>query len=126
MNRIVRYSAASLLAAGLVSVVASLPVVAATPVEEAQALISQGDLDGALKRIDRYLAGSPQDAEGRFTRALILVKQNKSADAIKAFTELTRDYPQLPEPYNNLAVLYAQSGDYEKARVPVFNPWVDC
>ncbi|MDP3293198.1 MAG: tetratricopeptide repeat protein [Nevskia sp.] len=94
----------------------ALPAAAATPVEEAQSLVSQGDLDGALKRIDRYLAGSPQDAEGRFTRALILVKQNKSADAIKAFTELTRDYPQLPEPYNNLAVLYAQSGNYEKAR----------
>ena len=26
------------------------------------------------------------------------------------------DYPQLPEPYNNLAVIYAQQGDYEKAR----------
>ena len=94
----------------------TLPAIAATPVEEAQSLITQGDLDGALKRIDRYLAASPQDAEGRFTRALILVKQNKSADAIKAFTELTRDYPQLPEPYNNLAVLYAQTGNYEKAR----------
>ena len=91
-------------------------VQAATPVDEAQTLISAGDLDGALKRIDRFLAGSPQDAEGRFTRALILVKQNRSADAIKAFTDLTRDYPQLPEPYNNLAVLYAQQGDYEKAR----------
>ncbi|GAC1620268.1 MAG: hypothetical protein NVS9B10_01820 [Nevskia sp.] len=89
---------------------------AATPVEETQALIQRGDLDGALKRIDRFLASSPQDAEGRFTRALILVKQNKLPDAIKAFTDLTHDYPQLPEPYNNLAVLYAQSGDYEKAR----------
>ncbi len=89
---------------------------AATPIEETQSLISQGDLDGALKRIDRFLASSPQDAEGRFTRALILVKQNKTNDAIKAFTDLTRDYPQIPEPYNNLAVLYAQAGDYEKAR----------
>ena len=92
------------------------PVFAATPVEETQTLIQRGDLDGALKRIDRFLASSPQDAEGRFTRALILVKQNKLPDAIKAFTDLTHDYPQLPEPYNNLAVLYAQSGDYEKAR----------
>lgn len=89
---------------------------AATPVEETQALIARGDLDGALKRIDRFLAASPQDAEGRFTRALILVRQNKNADAIKAFSELTHDYPQLPEPYNNLAVLHAQAGDYEKAR----------
>lgn len=114
MNRSVRRSAAFLLMMGLTA--STLPAIAATPVEEAQSLISQGDLDGALKRIDRYLAASPQDAEGRFTRALILVKQNKSTDAIKAFTELTRDYPQLPEPYNNLAVLYAQTGNYEKAR----------
>lgn len=116
MNRIVRSSAVSLLMMGLVSVSAIVPATAATPVEETQALISRGDLDGALKRIDRHLAGSPQDAEGRFTRALILVKQNKGPEAIKAFTELTRDYPQLPEPYNNLAVLYAQAGDYEQAR----------
>lgn len=116
MNRIVRSSAASLLMMGLVSMSAIVPATAATPVEETQALISRGDLDGALKRIERHLAGSPQDAEGRFTRALILVKQNKGPEAIKAFTELTRDYPQLPEPYNNLAVLYAQAGDYEQAR----------
>lgn len=114
MNSTVRCSAAFLLMMGLTASV--LPAVAATPVEEAQSLINRGDFDGALKRIERYLAGSPQDAEGRFTRALILVKQNKTADAIKAFTELTRDYPQLPEPYNNLAVLYAQAGNYEKAR----------
>lgn len=95
---------------------AGLAVLAASPVEESQALLKQGDPDGALKRIDRFLAGSPQDAEGRFTRALILVKLNRGADAIKAFTDLTRDYPQLPEPYNNLAVLYAQAGDYGKAR----------
>jgi len=116
VNRIVRSSAASLLMMGLVSMAAIVPASAATPVEETQALISRGDLDGALKRIERHLAGSPQDAEGRFTRALILVKQNKGPEAIKAFTELTRDYPQLPEPYNNLAVLYAQAGDYEQAR----------
>ncbi|WP_293373365.1 tetratricopeptide repeat protein [Nevskia sp.] len=116
MNRTYRLSAAGLVFAGLIAAGSGMPVLAATPVEEAQTLITQGDLDGALKRIDRFLSSSPQDAEGRFTRALILVKQNKNADAIKAFTDLTRDYPQLPEPYNNLAVLYAQTGDYEKAR----------
>lgn len=116
VNRIHRLSTASLALASLIAASAAISVQAASPVEETQTLISQGDLDGALKRIDRFLASSPQDAEGRFTRALILVKQNRNADAIKAFTDLTRDYPQLPEPYNNLAVLYAQSGDYEKAR----------
>lgn len=89
---------------------------AATPVEEAQVLIQQGDLNGALQKLDSYLARSPQDAEARFTRGLVLVRLNRTKEAIKVFSDLTRDYPQLPEPYNNLAVLYAQQGDYEKAR----------
>lgn len=94
------------------------PVFAAgtSAVEQAQAQLSGGDLQGALKTLDKYLAGAPQDAEARFTRGLVLVKLNKNDDAIKVFADLTRDYPQLPEPYNNLAVLYAQQGDYEKAR----------
>lgn len=89
---------------------------AATPVEQAQAQLNSGDLQGALRTLDKYLAGAPQDAEARFTRGLVLVKLNKVEDALKVFADLTRDYPQLPEPYNNLAVLYAQQGDYEKAR----------
>jgi ketosteroid isomerase-like protein len=32
------------------------------------------------------------------------------------FQKLSEDYPELPEPYNNLAVLYASQGQYEKAR----------
>ena len=90
--------------------------VAAGPVETAQSQLNSGDLQGALKTLDKHLASSPQDAEGRFTRGLVLVKLNTTEEALKAFADLTRDYPQLPEPYNNLAVLYAQQGDYEKAR----------
>lgn len=92
------------------------PAFSATPVQQAQAQLGSGDLQGALKTLDKYLAGAPQDAEARFTRGLVLVKLNRTEDAIKTFADLTRDYPQLPEPYNNLAVLYAQQGDYEKAR----------
>ena len=89
---------------------------AATPVETAQSQLAGNDAQGALKTLDAYLKSAPQDAEARFTRGLVLVKLNKTDDALKAFSDLTRDYPQLPEPYNNLAVLYAQQGDYEKAR----------
>jgi len=89
---------------------------AAAEVEEARALLASGQLDNALSKIESHLSSSPDDAEGRFLRGLILVKLNKTSDALKTFSELTRDYPQLPEPYNNLAVIYAQQGDYEKAR----------
>lgn len=83
---------------------------------DAQGLINQGQAAQALQQLDSHLAKNPQDAEARFTRGLALVQLNRSADAIRAFADLTRDYPQLPEPYNNLAVLYAAQGDYEKAR----------
>jgi len=66
---------------------------------------------------------SPQDAEARFSRGLVLVKLSRTDEAIKVFADLTRDYPQLPEPYNNLAVLYAQKGDYEKARDALEAAW---
>src|SRR5204862_2623498 len=56
------------------------------------------------------------DAQARFLKGLIYTQQGKTAEAIKIFTSLTEDYPDLPEPYNNLAVLYAGQGQYEKAR----------
>jgi ketosteroid isomerase-like protein len=52
----------------------------------------------------------------RFMKGVILAEQNKTAEAITIFTKLTDDYPTLPEPYNNLAVLYAADNQYEKAR----------
>lgn len=112
MNRITRGVAAVLLACGTFGVVNA----AATPVEAAQSLMAQGQYDEALRTLDSYLSRSPSDAQARFTRGLVLVKLNRVQEAIKTFSDLTRDYPQLPEPYNNLAVLYAQSGEYEKAR----------
>lgn len=89
---------------------------AASAVEEAQALMGQGQFEQALRRLDAQLKAQPQDAEARFLRGLVLVRLDRGPEAIKVFADLTRDYPQLPEPYNNLAVLYAQQGDYEKAR----------
>jgi Flp pilus assembly protein TadD len=88
----------------------------AGPAEDARTLMAQGQYAEALKKLDQHLAKNPQDAEARFARGLALTKLNRTPEALKVFTDLTRDYPQLPEPYNNLAVLYAQQGDYDKAR----------
>lgn len=97
--------------------IALMPVAfAANVAQDAQALIDAGKASEALSKLDSHLAKNPQDAEARFTKGLALVKLNRSKDAIRVFADLTRDYPQLPEPYNNLAVLYAAQGDYEKAR----------
>jgi len=84
--------------------------------QDASQLLKQGQLDRALERVEAYLKGKPKDARGRFLRGLILAEQNKPNDAIRIFTELTQEFPELPEPYNNLAVLYASQGQYDKAR----------
>ena len=84
--------------------------------QEANQLFKQGQLDRAMERVDAYLKTKPKDARGRFLKGIILAEQNKPNDAIKVFTELTQEYPELPEPYNNLAVLYASQGQYDKAR----------
>ena len=84
--------------------------------KDATKLYQQGKLDQALSKVNGALAQQPKDAQGRFLKGLILTEQKKGADAIQVFTGLTEDYPELPEPYNNLAVLYASQGNYDKAK----------
>jgi tetratricopeptide (TPR) repeat protein len=79
-------------------------------------LLRSGQVSEALQKVEAALAQRPKDAQMRFLKGLILTEQNKSAEAITVFSKLTDDYPELPEPYNNLAVLYASSGQYDKAR----------
>ena len=83
---------------------------------EVQRLIKQGQLPQAMEKVDAYLSSKPRDAQGRFLKGLIYTEMNKPAEAVAVFTKLTEDYPELPEPYNNLAVLYAQQKQYDKAR----------
>src|SRR6476661_9156506 len=86
------------------------------PLQDANQLFRQGQFDRAMERVNNYLSSRPKDARGRFLKGLILTEQNKPNDAVKVFTDLSQDYPELPEPYNNLAVLYASQGAYDKAR----------
>jgi tetratricopeptide (TPR) repeat protein len=79
-------------------------------------LLRQGKQAEALTKVDQFLNGKPRDPQMRFLRGVILTEQGKTADAITTFTRLTEDYPELPEPYNNLAVLYAGQSQFDKAR----------
>jgi Flp pilus assembly protein TadD len=85
--------------------------------QEAATLFRQGQMESALERVDAWLKARPKDARGRFLRGMILTQQKKTGDAIRTYIDLTQDFPELPEPYNNLAVIYAGQGDYDKARV---------
>jgi tetratricopeptide (TPR) repeat protein len=89
----------------------------ADDIQDANKLLKQGQTAQALEKVNAVLASKPKDAQARFLKGLIVNEQGNAAEAIKIFTALTDDYPELPEPYNNLAVLYASQGQYDKAKV---------
>jgi len=105
----------SVLIAGLVAMMHVAPAIADDLADVSQ-LVRSGQYTAALTKADAFLKQKPRDPQMRFLKGVILTEQNKSAEAIDVFTKLSKDYPALPEPYNNLAVLYAASGEYEKAR----------
>ncbi len=79
-------------------------------------LLRAGKFADALSRADQFLAAKPRDAQMRFLKGVIQTEAAKPQDAIATFSKLTEDYPELPEPYNNLAVLYAGQSQFDKAR----------
>jgi len=93
-----------------------IPLHAAEGLPEIQQLFRQGQNSQALNKVDTYLGSRPKDAQGRFLKGLILAELKRDHEAIALFTQLTEDYPELPEPYNNLAVLYAQQKQYDRAK----------
>jgi Flp pilus assembly protein TadD/ketosteroid isomerase-like protein len=92
------------------------PAVRADALQDINKQIKQGQYPQALEQVDKYLAGKPKDAQARFLKGIILTEMNKPNEAIVVFTRLTEDYPELPEPYNNLAVIYAQQKQFDKAK----------
>ncbi|MFM2252495.1 MAG: hypothetical protein RJB68_832 [Pseudomonadota bacterium] len=79
-------------------------------------LVRNGKLPEAMAKADQYLAAKPRDPQMRFLKGVIQRDSGKNTEAIATFTRLTEDYPELPEPYNNLAVLYAGQSQFDKAR----------
>lgn len=70
----------------------------------------------ALVSVEQALKARPQDVQLRFLRALVLTEQNKLDEAAMQYLSLIEDRPDLPEAYNNLAVIYSRQEHYEKAR----------
>ena len=103
--------AASLMAASLHA--ADAPADAARDIER---LYRSGDVALAAQRLERALAAQPESPRLRFLQGVMQSETNREADAMATFERLTQDHPDLPEPYNNLAVLHAARGQLDRAR----------
>lgn len=71
----------------------------------------------AQVQAERYLQGKPRDPQMRYLLGLVQRASGKPDAAMETFTRLITEYPELPEPHNALASLYAARGDYEQARL---------
>lgn len=87
----------------------------ADAVDEVQRLLRAGQTQQALDLAERTIAAQPRDAPMRFLKGVILSDQQRRAEAEQVFVALTDDFPELPDPYNNLAVLYAAEGRLQAA-----------
>lgn len=94
----------------------NLGLAVADDMSDVQGLITAGKAGEALKTADQLLASKPNDTRLRFQRGVALSKLNRQSEAINVFEKLIEAEPKSPGAYNNLAVLYANQGEYEKAR----------
>lgn len=83
---------------------------------EVRALLARGEAAAALQRVEAALAARPRDVALRFLQGVALLDLQRDDAALAHFTAMTQDYPELPDPYNNIALLHARAGRLEPAR----------
>ena len=79
-------------------------------------LARNGNTADAIAKADQYLATNPRDPQMRFLKGVAQSKAGDMDAATLTFQALIEEYPELPEPYNNLAVIYASQNQLDKAR----------
>ena len=84
---------------------------------EVSRLHRSGSSMEAVQLADKIIASRPKDAQMRFLKGVVLAESQRAPEAIEVFQGLTEEFPELAEPYNNLAALHAARGDYERARI---------
>jgi Flp pilus assembly protein TadD len=88
----------------------------AQSLREARTMIADKKYDEAIAVLDKLGSERPREPQARFLKGVALADAGRTDAAIAAFQAILGDFPELPEPHNNLAVLYAQKGEYGLAR----------
>jgi Flp pilus assembly protein TadD len=79
-------------------------------------LSERSDSSLTLDQKNTFFSANKKNPQSQFSKAVLLAKQGRSIEAINVFTNITKNFPALAEPYNNLAVLYFEQGQLDKAR----------
>lgn len=78
-------------------------------------LIKNNDAAEAVALADIGLQRNPKNTQLRFLRAVALDALGRTDEAEKALRALIDQFPEIPEPYNNLAVIEASKGNLDEA-----------
>ena len=84
--------------------------------DRAISLASEKRYGQARTALDSVLARDPGHPLGRVLDGVLRAHEGRIGEAIEIFERLRRDHPDMPEPWNNLAVLYAAEGRFDEAR----------
>jgi tetratricopeptide (TPR) repeat protein len=93
-----------------------LPTVQSDPHDQVKKLLRQEKYERAVVLVDKYMAVNPRDPQMRFWKAWITDRTGDKQVALNMYLSLTQDYPEIAEPFNNLAVLYAAKGQFSVAK----------
>ena len=78
-------------------------------------LLKDGNPAQALELADIGIRKNSRNPQLRFMKAVALENLSRTEEAEHELESLVRDYPEIPEPYNNLAVIEAGMGNLEHA-----------
>jgi Tfp pilus assembly protein PilF len=83
----------------------------------AAAADAQADAGAALQKARQAALADPGNPASRFALGVLLIDRQADAEAMDLFVAMTQQFPSLPEPYNNIALLHARAGRWDAARV---------
>ena len=85
-------------------------------VERAIVLVAEGRLGEARKVLEPVLDLRPDHPRAQLLDGILHAREGHVDQAIEVFERLSREHPEMPEPWNNLAVLLAVKGRLLDAR----------
>ena len=84
--------------------------------ERVTALANENRVAEARKVLDPLLARDADHPRLRLLDGVLLAQEGRVRQAVEVFDRLRQDHPEMSEPWNNLAVLYAAEGRIDEAR----------
>ena len=82
---------------------------------QAQSMAENGNPRGALKQLETRLSTHPEDSRAAYLKGLVLMQLGRGDEAERWYKMMQANFPDLPQPGNALAVIYAGRGDLPAA-----------